>query len=1260
MRQEFETQVTTLQLPLDSVKLGGKNQEQGLLVAGLLRIILINTHLKGVVELKLDQHSNICGTNASGKTTLQRLIPVFYGEYPSRVVPSTRDSFENWYLPQEASYISYEYQRYNGDICQVILSSSREEQGLKYRLVNKAFELEDFIKERQQQEVLFHTPKELQSEFRKLGLSSSRYLNTREYRAIIQNDRSLQNSGSNQSQLRALARQYTLSDPRHSLRHMEKLAKAVHSKEGKMETIKSMIAAILEEDGVELRTTWVDANKAQAWLEDSRLIQQFEAIRPQFQKLEQAHQQLQQHETRLLGLKQHLAKDEESLDAARDHLELSLNTNRAERKSLDSKWTSQRDELNQALSKAKADSQNYDQRLNAIEDEYDKWQQSDIEKAKTNLDKLPSRREELQSVSAQHQLLTEQHSDIEAAYNARKNDINEALLSTLSRLNQNKDQIATQLSQERRSELEQMHQLEGQYHTQIEKLKQALLEQQHKLQLEQASLETQMAQMGFTDQETIAIRSIQNRLDEVRKQQDQHRAQADSISAELQAAKSERLIADKQLKQCSQVQSQAEQQLQQIQHQLNPESDTVLAFLRDELPGWEQHLARVINPELLSRKDLKPELAPQLDDSAFGLVLDYKSIDLPSFAVHEATLQQRLSEAQTALELAKNKRNLAEKSLAQAHSLVRQHEQSFAETRATSQRIDEELTRIAAERQILNEQAEQALHQRRAKERDSLESLKISQQQIQQNYEQNLAELEQQHQENKLERMAWWQDKIGVLEDQKQQNDEQIQNLQRSAKADLKQAEAWYRSELKDQGLDDGNIIKLAQRRKQLIELIQATEQRRDEVLEYNDWFKRVWQQQKLEVAEELSIAKSALSQAKNQLQSQTQIVTKQRNELGQQASELELSQQNNNLELSRCQQLLKRLSGEEFAKLIAELDETERSVAERLRETEQLLTQRERLLKQIEDEVKNYDQLIAQRAGSQFGETWELSRAKASYTTELGTTMVRYRDLVPELAYILNDLVPQNIAALVDYGHTLGMNINDFYHNLLDIDKRIVSQSRRITQEIGEDLSLDGVSGSAVQIRSKISELEFWDELKAFVAAYEQWREQGFNQLPEEDYAILMKRALEIIGRSALKDGISKLLQIELRLREGNSDLVIRTDRQLNESSSHGMAYLILCKFLLAFTRLLRGNADVYIHWPIDELGTLHQSNVKKIFDACDTNKIRILGAFPNPESEVLQLFTHRYIIDREKRQLQTVQPKVNSIEAKLKAKQQSQEQAI
>ena len=87
--------------------------------------------------------------------------------------------------------------------------------------------------------------------------------------------------------------------------------------------------------------------------------------------------------------------------------------------------------------------------------------------------------------------------------------------------------------------------------------------------------------------------------------------------------------------------------------------------------------------------------------------------------------------------------------------------------------------------------------------------------------------------------------------------------------------------------------------------------------------------------------------------------------------------------------------------------------------------------------------------------------------------------------------------------------------------------------------------------------------------------------------------------------------MRLELHLNEGGSDLVIRNDRQLLESSSHGMAYLILCKYLLAFTRLLRRRGEVCIHWPIDEIGTLAYHNVEKLFNACSNNNILLWALF-------------------------------------------------
>ena len=152
-------------------------------MAGLKRIILIDTHLPGVVELKLDGHTNICGTNASGKTTLQRLIPVFYGEYPSRVVPATRDSFERWYLPRLSSFIIYEYTRAEGDLCQAVLSSNGT--GVNYRLIGKPFEISDYLIEQKNGKHASVSSAELARAMKRNNILVTSLLNTKDFRAII-------------------------------------------------------------------------------------------------------------------------------------------------------------------------------------------------------------------------------------------------------------------------------------------------------------------------------------------------------------------------------------------------------------------------------------------------------------------------------------------------------------------------------------------------------------------------------------------------------------------------------------------------------------------------------------------------------------------------------------------------------------------------------------------------------------------------------------------------------------------------------------------------------------------------------------------------------------------------------------------------------------------------------------------------------------------------------------------------------------------
>ena len=116
----------------------------------LNRLILIDSYKPGeLVEIRLDGHTNLNGVNGAGKTTLLRLVPLFFGERPGRLVPKSRvtDSFSKHYLPNESSYIIFEYQRHE-QTCMSLMYASPNEDGVCYRFVDKGFDKDDFIETR--------------------------------------------------------------------------------------------------------------------------------------------------------------------------------------------------------------------------------------------------------------------------------------------------------------------------------------------------------------------------------------------------------------------------------------------------------------------------------------------------------------------------------------------------------------------------------------------------------------------------------------------------------------------------------------------------------------------------------------------------------------------------------------------------------------------------------------------------------------------------------------------------------------------------------------------------------------------------------------------------------------------------------------------------------------------------------------------------------------------------------------------------------
>lgn len=1227
-------------------------------MSSLKRIILINTHLPGVVELCLDGHTNICGTNASGKTTLQRLLPVFYGEYPSRVVPATRDSFERWYLPTESSFIIYEYQSMDDDLCQAVLSPSSEGRGVNYRFIHKAFELCDY----QRDNLACLTMSELGRLMKRSGIHHTRLLNTREYRAIIQNDRGLLSSSNQRSELRGYTHLFSLCTAESSLRHIEKLAKAVHSKEGKMETIKSMIAAILEEEGVTPPASSLNPKTVEDWIRESKLILGFEAMRSEFDQLQQEYQQLLSSEQLLGSLFQGYERDKSIQWQRQEESKDTLEQLNFKRKQLEADWDEQHNGINLDLSATKGDINKSEDELDQIESQYHTYQNANIEQIKASLERLPGWRNDLSDLNERHKLMTEKHQDIEATYQLRLNTITQQLNLTLQELHQKQDRYQEELDNKQEQQNGELIQLEQQYNEQRQTSIEHFNTQQNELIFQQKDLQVHIDSVNYTREEQQALLLFDKRIENASEEKDHTHNKIKRLQQQDDHLRKQCDAADKNLRLTSQQVTACQNQLETLKQLLYPGHHTLLEFLRKEHPGWETSLGKVIHPELLQRSDLNPGISTLETNSLYGLMLDLKAINLAEYAHSEQQLEQQLKQAEDKLHESIRLQKDAQEQLRNIHTAREELGRNITLARADHDKHNNNIKRLFNEKKTRQSEIDSALFERKDKAKKQLRQLDHRLQKQAGEHKSLLDEQQQHAQEARIEKIAHWQEVTGSLKSQIVQCKVNLKERKSKAETERVACESWYRNELKSRGVDEDEIISLKRQRQDLDKKISETEHRRDDVRDYEHWYQQTWIVRKPKLQQQLLQDKALEKKLELQLRDAEKCYKAERTiilEKEQKARQILTETQQY---LDRITALLKKLRELQLHK--KELHKVELqnhgpfrsdadimgNIDERLRQGDELLITRDHSIASVKAYVDDFDQLIAKQSGSSLAETWERSREECTSINDKSLHILDYRKLVSHLEQLLTIMVPQSLTALREQGRIFGVDLNAYYDVLADIDRRITSQSSRITKEVDEELFLDGVSNSEVRIRSRISELDFWPELQNFVKAFQQWQEEGFSTLPNEDYTSSMRSAIDIIGRSALSGGIASLLEIELCLREGNNNLVIRTDRQLNESSSHGMAYLILCKFLLAFTRLLRDQSNVTVHWPIDELGTLHHDNIKKIFDACGNNNIQILGAFPNPDSEVLSLFSNRYIINKQSKQLQIVKPRLDLIAEKLR----------
>ena len=208
--------------------------------------------------------------------------------------------------------------------------------------------------------------------------------------------------------------------------------------------------------------------------------------------------------------------------------------------------------------------------------------------------------------------------------------------------------------------------------------------------------------------------------------------------------------------------------------------------------------------------------------------------------------------------------------------------------------------------------------------------------------------------------------------------------------------------------------------------------------------------------------------------------------------------------------------------------------------------------------------------------------------------------------------------------------------------------------------MHFDAISDIQVALISRIDSQDYWPALEEFYRIWREWKEEGVSELPPKEVDSQLILATDILHRSEINKGIESVFDLEISLRENGRPVSVTRNADLENVSSTGLSYLILCSIFAGITRMLCRDHSVKIHWPMDELGTLAAENISKLFVMLDQHNIIMVGGFPTTDPLLLQHFKEHHEVKKDVGIIELVLPKDKLATIMAKKKQQQGKEAL
>ncbi|WP_308636158.1 ATP-binding protein [Massilia brevitalea] len=1186
----------------------------------LTRMVLIDSLSSGrIVDMPVDDGAVLTGRNGAGKTSMLQLLPVFYGESPNRIVTQEagRQSFVGYYLPRDTSYIVFEYERH-GEKRQVAVHSDRNGEKVIYRFIRHGFEPRQFVVPDGELVRAHGLVKHLKMQG--FQCCEQQIESLSEYRAIIQAIPSATRDRQRQRYLRELTADYSVTPTNRPLPQIEKIVAGMFRRKTNFDDLQGIVVECVADQGSTLSVSG-DRRKIEDWPRHYRAYTEVMTMAPTMAAVALADSHLCAAEVSMGEVK---AKCMSLLT----HLDLRIHATSGELRSHQAAlvqetegFTARAGELRGKQQAATNDAGFAEARARDLEQQHADFERQELKKKEALVARSQQLRDELGQLEERRRALLGEQSEISNSYDrmkqVEKDNFRTQKDAAQQRLRQLRDQYDLALDQLSKAQQEEEERAGAVHDARRPELDQEVQD----ASANQGRWQHAASHPAPDPAASQALQDKQDALDKLRGERDAldrqrrgleaayHKAQGAFHDQEAQKAAAARQVLI------------AQDELTNVQRLYMPEDGTLLQFLRSEHPRWVFDIAKVVREDILTRSDLSP-IMEESSGTLFGLTLDLEKLDAYSLADQEAA-QQAMDLAEKRLTEAKAAVTAATDALVERGREREAAEQAF---KAHEQKVFTQNSRIqAAEAEVASA--------KRLVETSWNDAAKLAQQKLEEARialaaaRRRLTDFDALRRAEAVARLAECNRQRNELlakrsHDQKA-IDAEVAGLDAALQGRLRQLDAERDEVLRKKGVDTTQINSIETQRTAITKDLQTIKNVIELVQQYRHWLRNEWPAH----PKWLEKARQSRAIEREHAQQVAELEAKwdhRRKQLATATKDAEQRLQALTRERQVTQHRIDKLQAYPDAE-IPVYDPTwtlDALVGLANLYAEQERTQRAEIRKQIAELHRGFGAHL----GTPPDQYLQSYRGSISSTDE--------RDWIEPFGKWFAGAHLEYQRILLTEAITIAGDVQAFHRTLDDFHRRVNQFNRELQSYLDTNLAFDSIAKVGVEVVSTIKELNYWAAICDMAEAHRAWLNGASTDLPPAEFVQTIERLLEHWeAKAGIRADLKHLIRIQGEVIENGNRRVFKKASDLEAVSSNGLSYLVLVSIFIAFINRIRRDAAVNIVWSLDELKDLDSGNVNQLLALLKRNDITLVSAFPDPDTDTLALFKHRFTVEPDRR---------------------------